>query len=303
MSQTCLPSTDRGTKIVAPSAVSCGQARQWELVEFAGCGSLACVYRSRLLGSPIDQPAPYALKILHEARQNDPEAIRFLRREALVGRLVANPHLISVLTSFVSDEPRMLVMPWLEGASLRARLTLGEPLAAPASKILWIVRQSAEALSALHDAGWMHGDVTPENIHLSPVGHVTLLDLSFARRRDEIGSAADRPIHGKCNYIAPEFFTSALRPDIRSDIYSLGVVMFEMFSGRLPYFGRTLEELAVAYRQSKPADLRKLAPHIPNEIVGLVKRMIAHEPFRRPDPSELIERLIELEISSFSQWN
>ena len=106
------------------------------------------------------------------------------------------------------------------------------------SKALWIVRQTAEALDALHAAGWMHGDVTSGNIRVSPAGHVTLIDLSFARRREEIGSAADRPIMGTCSYVAPECLTSALRPDIRSDIYSLGVVLFEILSGSLPYLAQ-----------------------------------------------------------------
>ena len=159
--------------------------------------------------------------MLRPCWQDDPEAIRLLQREAMVGQSVSHPHLVPVLTASVSEPPRLLVMPWLEGASLQARLAAGEQFDVP--KALWIARQTAEALDALHAAGWMHGDVTPGNIHVSPTGHVTLIDLSFARRRDEIGSAADRPIMGTCSYIAPEYFTSALRADIRSDIYSLGV--------------------------------------------------------------------------------
>ena len=131
-----------------------------------------------------------------------------------------------------------MVMPWLEGASLGARLAEGQQFGVP--EALWIVRQTAEALDALHTAGWMHGDVTPGNIHVSPTGHVTLLDLNFARRRDEFGSAVDRPIMGTCGYMAPEYLTSALRPDIRSDIYSLGAVLFEILAGRRPYAGETL---------------------------------------------------------------
>ena len=155
-----------------------------------------------------------------------------------MGQSVSHPHLVPVLAASVLEPPRLLVMPWLEGASLQARLAAGETFNIP--KALWIARQTAEALDGLHAAGWMHGDVTPGNIHVSPAGHVTLIDLSFARRSDEIGSAADRPIMGTCSYIAPEYLTSALRPDIRSDIYSLGVVLFEMLSGRVALSGQGL---------------------------------------------------------------
>ncbi len=285
---------------VVPVAESHGRARQWELVEFAARGSLARIYRARPVGTPADRPATYAVKMLRPCWQNDPEAVRLLRREAMAGKSVSHPHLVPVLTASVCEPPRLLVMPWLEGASLQARLAADQQFDVP--QTLWIARQTAEALDALHAAGWMHGDVTPGNIHVSPSGHVTLIDLSFARRGDEIGSAADRPIMGTCSYIAPELFTSALRADIRSDLYSLGVVLFEMLSGRLPYTGGNLAELATQQRQSAPAELARLAPHVPREVVAMVRRLMAREPLRRPQaPRELIDRLISLEVGALSQ--
>ena len=168
--------------------------------------------------------------------------------------------------------------------------------------VLWIARQTAEALDALHAAGWTHGDVSPGNIHVSPSGHVTLIDLSFARRRDEDGSAVDRPVMGTFRYIAPEHITSSLATDIRSDIYSLGVVLFEMLAGRAPFLGEDLAELAVEHRQSAPPDLRRLAPQVPREVALLVCQMMAKNPLRRPQtPRELIERLVRLEIGAFCE--
>jgi serine/threonine-protein kinase len=285
---------------IAPITDFPGRARQWELVEFAAQGSLARIYRARPVGTPADRPATYAVKMLRPCWQDEPEAVRLLRREAMVGQSISHPHLVPVLTASVSEPPRLLVMPWLAGASLQARLAAGQQFDAP--RALWIARQTAEALDALHAAGWMHGDVTPGNVHVSPSGHVTLIDLSFAQRSDEAGSAADRPIMGTCSYIAPELFTSALRADIRSDLYSLGVVLFEMLSGRLPYAGKGLAELATEHRQSSPAELARLAPHVPREVVALVQRLIAREPLRRPQsPRELIERLISLEVGTLSQ--
>lgn len=286
---------------VANVAESPCRARQWELVEFVARGSLARIYRARPVGTPADRPATYAVKMLRPCWQNDPEAIRLLRREAQVGQSVSHPHLVPVLTAAVSESPRLLVMPWLEGVSIQARLAAGQQFDVP--RTLWIARQTAEALDALHPAGWIHGDVTPGNIHVSPTGHVTLIDLSFARRGDEIGSAVDRPIMGTCSYIAPEYFTSALRADIRSDLYSLGVVMFEMLSGRLPYPGKDLVELANQHRQSSPAELARVAPHVPREVARLVQRLIAREPLRRPQsPRELIDLLVSLEVGTFTHW-
>jgi eukaryotic-like serine/threonine-protein kinase len=128
------------------------------------------------------------------------------------------------------------------------------------------------------------------------------LDLSFARRREEIGSAADRPIMGTCSYLAPEYLTSALQPDIRSDIYSLGAVLFEILAGRPPYLGGTLAQLLLQHRQAAPHDLCRLTPHVPREVIQLVRRMTAKEPLRRPQtPRELIDQLVALEIATFSE--
>jgi serine/threonine-protein kinase len=230
----------------------------------------------------------------------DPRTVRLLAREAQVGRSVAHPHLISVLGCRVSVSPRFLVMPWLDGATLRDRLAASEPVELP--EALWFARQAAEALEALHQAGWMHGDVKPSNIFISEDGHVTLLDLGFARTADETGSAADRCVTGTCHYLAPEWITSAIRADIRSDIYSLGVVLFEVLSGRLPFEGSDLAEVAIQHRQSAPPSLRRLVPHLPREVADLVRQMLAKDPWRRPQtPRELIERLIALEIDTFSE--
>jgi serine/threonine-protein kinase len=263
-------------------------------------GSLARIYRARPAETSGDRPALYALKMLGPQWQTDPRAVGLLQREALVGRAVSHPHLVSILQASLGRPPQFVVMPWLDGATLRAQLDAGRGVDLPVA--LWIARQVAEALEALHAAGWMHGDVKPGNIFISPEGHVTLLDLGFARRADETGSAVDRLLTGTCNYIAPELITSVLRADIRSDIYSLGVVLFELVAGRLPFTGDSLAELAGQHKQSRPPNLRHLAPHLPKSVVQLVHQMLAKEPLRRPQrPRELIDRLVMLEITTFSE--
>jgi serine/threonine-protein kinase len=300
MTQTGLILADSIAAPVAVAAKPHCRVRQWELVEFVGLGSLAHIFRARPAGAAADQPAAYAVKMLRPCWEDDARAICLLQREAVVGQSISHRHLVPILTASVLEPPRLLVMPWLEGASLAVRLAEGQQFGVPES--LWIVRQAAEALDALHQAGWIHGDVAPGNIHVSSSGHVTLLDFNFARRSDEISSAVDRPIMGTCGYLAPEYLTSALRPDIRSDIYSLGVVLFELLSGQRPFTAETLAELAAQHRQSASPELARLAPHVPREVIPLVRRMMANEPLRRPQtPRELIDRLVALEIATFSQ--
>jgi serine/threonine protein kinase len=284
---------------VARAELPC-RVGQWELVSLAAEGDLARVYRARPAGVSAEAGAAYALKMLRPQWQDDPRSVRLLQREARVGRSISHPHLVSILQASLGRTPRFVVMPWLEGTTLRARLDAGWRADLPVA--LWITRQVAEALEALHAAGWMHGDVKPGNVFLSPEGHATLLDLGFARRKDETGSVVDRWLLGTCSYIAPELITSALRADIRSDLYSLGVVLFEVLAGRLPFLGESLAALAEQHRQSRPPDLRRLAPYLPKSVVQLVQQMLAKDPLRRPQtPRELIDRLVPLEIATFSE--
>ncbi|MEN6367495.1 MAG: serine/threonine-protein kinase [Thermoguttaceae bacterium] len=298
MSQTGLMSTgDASVVCVAHAAGPLRRLRQWELLELIGSGSLAEVFRARPAGAST---ADYAVKMLRAGWQDDPHAIRLLQREALVGQSVFHPHLIPVLAGHTTESPRWLVMPWLDGESLGARLASGRRFSV--SESLWIARQTAEALQALHAAGWMHGDVTPGNLQISPTGHATLLDLNFARRGDEFGSAVDRPIMGTCGYLAPEFFSSALRPGPRSDIYSLGAVLFELLSGQKLRMSETLSQLAVEHRHGEQPDVAKLAPEVPRDVARLVRQMTANDPLRRPQTArELVDRLVTLEIAHFSQ--
>jgi serine/threonine protein kinase len=272
----------------------------WELVRPLGQGLLARVYQARPIDSAANVPAGYAIKVLREGWVDDPRGLEIVCREARVGRRVSHRHLVPILAASLHQRPYFLVMPYLQGQNLAELLATKERPALPAA--LWIARQVAEGLDALHGAGWMHADVKPSNIFVAPTAHVTLIDLGFARRGDEIGSVASRPVVGSLDYIAPEALSSTLRADIRSDIYSLGVTLFEMLSGRLPFDADDVATLAAAHRQSLPCDLRVLEPQIPTRVARLIRQMLAKEPLRRPQtPRELVDRLTALEIDTFAQ--
>jgi serine/threonine protein kinase len=271
----------------------------WELVRVVGEGQLSIVYQARPAGAPADRPAPYAVKVLRSQWQQDDRGLSLLAREVHVSRRVASPHLVPILAAELNEPPYYLAMPLLEGWTLARRLEVQAPL--DLSVAFWVGRQVAEALDALHQAGWMHADVKPSNIIVSRNGHVTLIDLGFARATDEAPSIAERPVVGTLNYAAPEILCSALAGDIRSDIYSLGVTLFEILTGHLPFDAQDVAELAAQHRQETPADLRGLVPHLPTRAARLVHRMLSKEPLRRPLPSDVIDRLAALEIETFAE--
>jgi serine/threonine protein kinase len=285
----------RATRVAA--APDLGQIGSWRLTRLVSSGRLFRVYQAMPAGGHA-RDAAYAVKLLLPDWNDDPEALACLSREALVGREVSQAHLISVLSAHTSEDPYYLVMPWLPGASLAEKLKSG-PM--PPSAALWIARQTAEALDALHQAGWTHGDIKPENIHLSPQHHATLLDLGFARRCDQ-PTAPSGSLMGTLTHMAPETFDAGRTADIRSDIYSLGIVLYEMLTGRVPFVGRNAAEIIHQHRGARPESLRRRLPHLPREAASLVTQMLAKEPLRRPQtPRELVDQLVRLEISLLAE--
>lgn len=268
----------------------------WELLREAGRGAYTAVYEARVAGG-ARREVRYAVKLARPDLSDQAVPVELLRCEAFVGRSVSHPNLAPVLAAQLVDVPHYLVMPWLAGSSLRQLLDVNGPLDAPTA--LWIVRQTAQALEALDAAGWVHRDVKPDNIMVSPAGHATLVDLAFACRHgapSELSPAAGTPA-----YAAPEVLVSMLASDRRADIYSLGVVLFECLSGRLPYEGRAIGPLVTAHRTTEPADIRELAPTTPHSVAALVHDMLAKQPLRRPQSArEAIDRLFTLEVATFA---
>jgi eukaryotic-like serine/threonine-protein kinase len=276
-----------------------GRLDDWELVCQAAEGLVCGIYQARAAAQSSQLTPAYAVKLLDARHEGDPRAVGQIEREAYVGRQVTHPHLVPILAAHVARAPYYVVMPWLVGSTLAEALARGVRPGVAAA--LWIARQVAEALEALHARGWMHADVKPSNIFVSSLGHVTLLDLGFARHRDEATSALDRCVLGTPEYMAPEMVTSALSPDIRSDLYSLGVTLYKLLAGRLPFEATDVSELFRAHRQAEPLELRRIVPNVPHEISQLVRELMAKEPLRRPQtPRELVERLLTLEIQFFA---
>lgn len=277
-----------------------GRIGSWQLVRLLNESELARVYTARPAEASEEAPASYVLKVLRKEWWRDPHSIELQRRAAWVGQRVSHPHIQPVLSAGVEQPPFYLVCPYLAGKSLSELLKHKRRL--PAALTLWIARQVAEALDALHTTTHMiHSDVKPSNVIVAGDGHATLIDLGFVHAPSEGLHWSNRPVYGTLSYLAPECLTSRLGASPQSDIYSLGVMLYEMLGGGLPFVGRGAEELIRSHRECQPEPLGRRNGGIPGEVAALVHRMLAKDPLRRPEgAATVVEELVRLEIECFS---
>jgi serine/threonine-protein kinase len=193
----------------------------------------------------------------------------------------------------------MVVMPRLSGASVESALAAWGPFSVPHA--LWIARQVAAGLAALHEAGWIHADVKPGNIHVTVEGHATLLDLGLALRLDSEECGFHHTLRGSPTYTSPEMISAATTLDAKCDIYSLGITLYEMLTGRPPFVETEPGPLMLAHLQRAVPNARKRIPTLHHKIGPLLLDMLAKEPLRRPTTRELLQRLVDLEIETLAE--
>jgi serine/threonine-protein kinase len=268
-------------------------------VQLVGEGRWSRVFRASPRDCPDDRPGDYALKLLKTEYAVTAECLEMLCREAHLARQIAHPHLIAVLGSHLQQPPHFLTLPYLEGCTLAEALSAAAPLGVSFS--LWLGRQTAEALAALHQAGWLHGDVKPANLHIAPSGHLTVLDLGLAQPLKTALAPCDRAFAGTVTYAAPETYCTAHVPTGACDVYSLGVVLFEALTARPPFEHEDPQHAAAAHLSEAPPDLRSFAPQVPGRVARVVRRMLSKDPLRRPTAAECVELLTALEIETFGE--
>jgi serine/threonine protein kinase len=264
----------------------------YELLQRLGGGPLTCVYAAR-----SDDDHPCAVKVLRDDWYDDTTAVKLLQREARTGLSVHHSHLVRFLHTHVTRPPYFLVMELLHGESLRRRLRREYRL--DLATTLWVARQTAEALAALHRAGFLHGDVKPDNIRLVDDGTAVLIDLGFAHRPGENAALArEGYVLGTVNYLAPELCGGQPEEGCASDLFSLGVTLFEMLAGAMPYPPGTLAQTFRRHQCDPPADIRRLVPGLPPALVSLIERLLARRPPDRPRVGAVVQQLVSLEITA-----
>jgi hypothetical protein len=249
---------------------------RYQLRRALGRGAIAEV----VLAGDARTGGEVALKILYpHLRENAPVVERF-RREVEVVRRIAHPHVLAVREVVDSDEHLFLVMDYHPGGDLADRLARAGRLAP--SDVRRLAGQLCGALAAAHRAGVVHRDVKPSNVLCGPgpALDVRLCDFGLARTADFAGLTTASAVLGTPEYMAPEVITDG-HADPRSDVYSLGVVLFEAATGRLPFYGDSPYQLMRQHVDVEAPRARSLAPELPPAVDEAIARALAKDPLDR----------------------
>ena len=254
---------------------------RYKILSLLGAGGMGDVYlaEDKRLGRKV------ALKLLKESFIQDAERVRRFEQEARSASALNHPNILTIHEISEADELQFIATEFVEGQTLRqrlkgARMTLKEAIG--------VATQVASALNAAHSARIIHRDIKPENIMLRPDGLVKVLDFGLAKltaRSTEVDSQAITAaknltipgmVMGTARYMSPEQ-ARGLEVDERTDIFSTGVVIYEMMTGRAPFSGETPSDVMAAILHHEPVPLRELASDAPIELESIVSKALCKD--------------------------
>ncbi len=255
---------------------------EYTILDPIGRGGMAEVYRGR--HATLGRIA--AVKILLNVLAEDPDFRKRFEREAqLIGRL-KHPHIVNLFDFGLQDGMYYMAMEYLQGRDLAQVIAEGGAL--PFDQVRWIVRDIADALDYAHGEGLIHRDIKPSNIMLEPITspgkrtqRAVLMDFGIARLATSTTRLTDTGIVGTLDYVSPEQIKEDPDLDRRADIYSLGVMVYQMLTGRLPLTAANPGALVMAHLFEPPTDPRTYRRAIPQEWAAAVLRALAKDPRSR----------------------
>ena len=245
-----------------------------------GEGGMGIVYRARdtVLGRVV------AIKVLSADAANDAELAPRILREAKAASKLNHPNIVTLYELGRSGETGFLVMEFVDGAPLGTQI---DPGGLPIDRVIDYAWQIADALAAAHEAGLVHRDMKPGNVMITPSRRVKVLDFGLARHLPAAAAAETRAattefmtregMSGTVGYMSPEQIEGH-PADARSDVFALGVVIFEMLTGRRPFAGDTAWRTMQATVDADPPAVNKLRPETPPALVQIVARALAKRP-------------------------
>ncbi len=240
---------------------------RYQILERIGEGGMALVYKA--LDHRLNRYV--AVKIMRDEMAEDDELRRRFTTEAHAVAMLSNPNIVAVYDVSHSDVLEYIVMEYVDGVTLKYYMERKGAISW--REVLHFSRQIARALAHAHERGIIHRDIKPKNIMLLRDGTVKVADFGIAALENEIHENNGEAI-GSVHYIAPEQARGE-SPDARSDLYSLGVVMYEMLTGRKPFNGDTVGEIAMKHMNMTPIPPHSIIPGIPDDLEAITLRAMS----------------------------
>jgi serine/threonine-protein kinase len=250
-------------------------ADRYELEELVGSGGMSTVFRAR----DVQLDRRVAIKILHERYVDDPEYLARFRSEARAVARLSHPNIVTVIDRGDDGGRQYIVFEHVEGENLKELVQRTGRL--PVRGALQLVLAVADGLAFAHERGLVHRDVKPQNVLVSREGEVKVTDFGIARSLDvEHGVTQTGTVLGTSEYLAPEQ-ASGKPVSPATDVYSLGVVLWELLAGDVPFVGENFVAVALRHLNEPPPSLRERRPDVSPRLEAAVDRALAKDPAAR----------------------
>ena len=259
---------------------------RYQIIKSIGEGGMANVYLA--YDTILDRNV--AVKVLRGDLSNDEKFVRRFQREALAASSLSHPNIVEVYDVGEDNGEYYIVMEYIEGKHLknllkkRGKLTLSEAVD--------IMLQITDGMAAAHDSYIIHRDIKPQNIMILENGLVKITDFGIAMAMNATQLTQTNSVMGSVHYLPPEQ-ASGQGSTLQSDIYSMGIVMYELLTGELPFKGDNAVEIALKHLKEPIPDIREKLPNVPNSIYNIIKKATAKNPKNRyNDAREMHEDLL-----------
>ena len=259
---------------------------RYRLLNRIGAGGMSVVYRAQdlALGRLV------AIKILHESLTGDPTFLERFRREAHAAASLSHPNVVTVHDVGQDGTRHYIVMELVEGEDLKSIIRHSAPL--PLEKALDLTIQICRGVGYAHRAGFVHCDVKPQNVLVTRDDRALVADFGIARVISEATMSRDDLAWGTPHYFSPEQAAGEMATPA-SDVYAIGVILYEMLSGQLPFEAKSSTALALMHLQNDPPWLTDFIPEIPLPIAKIVGKVLSKEPSARYRMADQFGRILE----------